>query len=208
MERQQIEPYHITFEIENKGCKMLKKLGQLGIQQFDITDIRSYERGLTRHLVRTSRKQLNKISKSSYRKQNNKSEGEASMWFDTNGCNVCKTILSHDAFLISGRNVKAYTIVYSFIAPDFTSFKNIMKTLEDKGLKPKILEVEKYSPKGKILTKKQENVLWFAFNMGFFDYPRKINSIELSSKLGIGVSTLSEITRRGMHRLLKNYYET
>lgn len=116
--------------------------------------------------------------------------------------------MSYGAFLISGRIVKEYTIIYSLVTPNFDAFKKIISAIEDIGLKPKILEVEKYTPKGKILTSKQENVLWFAFNMGFFDYPRKINSIALSKKLGISVSTLSEITRRGMHRLLKRQFET
>ena len=57
-----------------------------------------------------------------------------------------------------------------------------------------------------VLTEKQERVLWLALKLGFFDYPRKIDSIEFSRKLGIVPSTLSEITRRGMLRLLKHYF--
>ncbi len=204
-----VEPYHITFEIDNKRCKTLKMFAQLGIQHFELTDIRGYTPGLTKHLVKLSREQFKKMPRSSYKAQKNgKYEGEASIWLDSDGCDVCNTIMSCGAFLISGRNVKEYTIIYSFVAPNFNAFKNIISAIESTGLKPKILEVEKYIPKGEILTKKQESVLWFAFNMGFFDYPRKINSIELSKKLGISVSTLSEITRRGMHRLLKHKFET
>jgi predicted DNA binding protein len=209
MEYRQVEPYHITIEIENKRCKIMKMLDRLGIQQFEMTDVRSYAPHSTGHLVRMSREQFNKLPKRLIKTQDNSiPEGEASLWLNSSGCDVCNTMLSHEAFLVSGRNVKNYTIVYSFIAPNFNAFKDIISKLESKGLKPKIVEVEKYTPKGKILTKKQESVLWFAYNMGFFDYPRKINSIELSDKLGIGVSTLSEITRRGMHRLLKDHFKS
>jgi len=209
MERRRVEPYHITIEIENKRCKIMRMLERLGIQQFEMTDVRSYASHSTGHLVRMSKEQFNKLPKRLVKTQNNRmAEGEASLWLNSNGCDVCNTMLSHEAFLVSGRNIKDHIIVYSFITPNFDTFKGIISRLESKGLKPKILEVEKYTPKGAILTKKQESVLWFAYNMGFFDYPRKINSIELSDKLGIGVSTFSEITRRGMHRLLKHHFES
>jgi predicted DNA binding protein len=57
------------------------------------------------------------------------------------------------------------------------------------------------------LTEKQERVLWLALKLGFFDYPRRINSIEFSKKLGIVPSTLSEMKRRGIRKLLKHYFE-
>jgi predicted DNA binding protein len=43
--------------------------------------------------------------------------------------------------------------------------------------------------------------------MGFFDYPRKINMEELSRKLGISPSTLSEMIRRGIRKLLMYHFE-
>jgi len=76
------------------------------------------------------------------------------------------------------------------------------------GLKPKILEVGKFRPKGKTLTEKQERVLWLALKMGFFEFSRKITMAELSRRLGLGLSTLSEITRRGIRRLLEDHFET
>jgi predicted DNA binding protein len=36
---------------------------------------------------------------------------------------------------------------------------------------------------GKVLTAKQEKVLWLAIKLGFFDVPRKIHTRELSKKL-------------------------
>jgi len=66
--------------------------------------------------------------------------------------------------------------------------------------------VENYRSTGKTLTGKQDLVLWHALKAGFFEYPRKINSIELSKRLGIVPSTFSEITRRGFRRLLESYF--
>ena len=38
------EPYHITIEVENKNCKVLKTLVSYGLKQVSVLDIR----GLTR----------------------------------------------------------------------------------------------------------------------------------------------------------------
>lgn len=209
MRQQRDAPYHVTIEIVNNQCKVSKMLKDSGIWQFKVVDIRGSAGTSTRHLVSMSQKQLQKLPKGTFTLQSSdKSKKEISAWFNSDGCNVCNPILSHDSFLISGRNITDNTIIYTFITPNFGAFQNIISALEHNGLKPKILKVEKYKPKGEVLTQKQEIVLWMALKTGFFDYPRKIDTAELSRKLKIGASTLSEITRRGLRRLLEHYLET
>jgi len=209
MAQQKDEPYHITIEVENKQCRMLKMLKDSGIEQFKVIDIRGVAGGLTRHLVGMSTKQINKIPSGSFKiKRSDKAKEEILGWIDSTGCEVCGTILSHDSFLISGRNVEGYNIVYSFITRNYESFQSIISNFEKNGLKVKILEVGKYKPKKKFLTEKQERVLWFALKMGFFAYPKKIDTLELSQRLKIKPSTLSEISRRGIRRLLEHYFKT
>ncbi|NIN51981.1 MAG: hypothetical protein GTN80_06665 [Nitrososphaeria archaeon] len=184
------------------------KLRELGIQQFKVVDVRKI-RGLTKHLVRVSPNQIDAIRKGipTKIKSSGKYEKKPAFWFDSDGCEVCNTMLSRGSFLISGRNIEDYTLVYSFIAPNFDAFTGIISTLEASDLKPKILKMIKYKAKGKVLTEKQERVLWFALKTGYYEYPRKINSAELSRRLGIGLSTLSEITRRGIRKLLEYHLE-
>lgn len=203
------EPYHITIELLNERCKGLKMLKDSGVKECRLVDIRGTSEGLTRHLVSVSSKEIDKLPKDVFDSGHPKrSEGETSFWFNTEGCDICRTILSQDSFLISGRNVEGYTCIYSFIAPSFDTFRKVMSTLEALGLEVKILEVAKFKPKGRALTLRQERVLWLALKMGFFHFPRKITMLELSRRLGIGLSTLSEITRRGIRRLLEHHFET
>jgi len=203
------EPYLITIEVVNTRCKVSRTLIGLGIKQFKIIDIRAFPAGLTSHLVKIPTKQLDKIPRGSVKIQSSdESKKETSGWFDSEGCDVCNTILSQGIFLISGRSIKDDTLVYSFITRNFEAFKSIISKLEDTGLKPRVLEAARYKARMKILTEKQERLLWLAFKMGFFDYPRKINTTELSHRLGMEASTFSEITRRGMRRLLEHHFET
>ena len=208
MRDQQDEPYHISIEIENRHCKVLETLRNSGVKRFQIVDVRGLG-DVTRHLVRMPLKQINNMPEEIPVKtqRNSRSEKETSAWIDSKGCNVCTSILSKGAFLVSGENIGEHTLIYSFIAPSFDAFRSTISELEGKGLKPKILEVGKFKPKGDILTQRQERVLWLALRMGFFEYPRKVNTAELSKRLGISTSTLSEITRRGTRRILENYFE-
>jgi predicted DNA binding protein len=209
MKHRNDEPYHITIEVENKQCKILKMLKTSGIDQFKVIDIRSAAKGLTSHLVQMPTKHINKIPSNSFKTQKGtKTKDETSGWINSTGCEVCSTILSNDSFLISGRSLGGYNISYSFIARNYEAFQNIISKMEKNGLKPKILEVRKYQPKQKVLTETQERVLWLAYKMGFFAYPRKINTLELSQRLKIKPATLSEITRRGIRRLLEYHFET
>ncbi len=185
-------------------------LKDLGIQQYSLSDVRGLPGGPTRHLVRMPSKEITEIPEKTFTRirGSGRLDGGASAWFDSDGCDVCKTILSQNAFLISGRHIEGYTILYNFVAPNFGAFKSIVSTLEASGLEPKILEVAKFKPKGKILTEKQERTLWLALKMGFFEFPRKITMLQLARRLGVGLSTLSEITRRGIRRLLEDHFET
>ena len=134
-------------------------------------------------------------------------EGKSSVWLESQGCEVCNTILAHDAFLVSGKSMQNDLITYSFMVPTFEAYRGILTDLEKGGHKTKILKVGKFEQQIGVLTENQEKIFWLALKSGFFDYPRQIGMLELASKLGISSATLSEIIRRGTRRLLEHYFK-
>ena len=58
------EPYHVVIEIENKQCKMVKKLASLGFKHLKVVDVRSSSSGSVRHLMDVGEDQLVKFPKS------------------------------------------------------------------------------------------------------------------------------------------------
>ncbi len=205
------KPYHVVLEVENRKCSILKRLTAHGLEHFKVVDIRSSDSKTVKHLIEFDPEEATKVkSKPSEIKAlgiKDEAEGKASVWLESEGCEICNTILSSDAFLISGKSITGYTIMYSFMVPSFEAYKQIVKTMEKNGLTVNILKMGKFEPQEGILTEKQERLFWLALKGGFFDYPRKIDTIELAAKLGISPSTLSETMRRGLRRLLENYFK-
>ncbi|MEM2997371.1 MAG: helix-turn-helix domain-containing protein [Thermoproteota archaeon] len=201
------EMYHVTIEVENSECRGLELMSKLGINDCKLIDVRRLPEGSVRHLVRFPVSELRKTSGENLRiLKSSKSSVLAS--FKTEGCKVCNTMLSQGAFLISGKHLGEYRMVYEFIAPGYEVFKQIVTTLESLGFKPRILGLTKHEHKEGVLTEKQENVLWLSLKMGYFDTPRKIGTRELAKTLGIVPSTFSEITRSGIRKLLEKYFES
>jgi predicted DNA binding protein len=202
------KPYHVVMEIENKQCRMLKKFSATGLRNLKVVDLRSSKIGEVKHLIEIGSDQVKKIPENLKPiVDGEKGKEKPTMWFESEGCEVCNTILSRDAFLVSGKSMETNKIVYSFMVPTFEAYTSIISALENTGHKVKVLKMGKFEPKTGILTENQERVFWLALKGGFFDYPRKIGMRELSAKLGIKPATLSETIRRGTRRLLEHHFE-
>jgi predicted DNA binding protein len=200
--------YYVTIEVENTQCKGLELISKLGINSCKLIDVRRLPEGLVRHLISFPFSEIDKVSGEKLRIRSGSSGSNVLASFETEGCNLCSTLLSKGAFLISGRHLEGYKMIYEFIVPKHEAFKEILSMLESLGFKPRVLSLYKHEPKEGVLTEKQENVLWLALKMGYFDYPRKIGTKELARTLGIVPSTFSEILRGGMRRLLEKYFES
>ena len=205
-------PFHVVLEVENRKCTIVKKCASLGLKHLKVVDVRSSTRNSVKHLVELDPDEVKRVKNppAEFRAlvSRGKSGSKASVWLESEGCEVCNTILSCDAFLVSGKSVESSAIMYSFMVPSFEAYQKIVSAMEGAGFKVTVLKMRKFEPQRSFLTKKQEKIFWLALKGGFFEYPRKINMAELAAKLGISASTLSEITRRGMRRLLEHHFES
>lgn len=84
--------------------------------------------------------------------------------------------------------------------------KALLKTCEDIGLRYKVvlLTDANFSPTAPLLclTQKQREVLVTSFKEGYYDIPRRIESRELATKLGLKSSALIEHRRKAERKLL------
>ncbi len=157
-------PYRVTVRAVNEKCKIMKLFRELGVHKFAVVDIRRLYTGVTRHLVRIPINYLNQIPRHSYARIQDsiKVGNEVAAWFETDGCEVCNTIVSEGAFLITGWNTREDEIAYTFIVPNIRVAQKIILMLEKLKFDIKVLGMEKYKRKSPILTEEQEAVLWLA----------------------------------------------
>ena len=193
-------------EVENKQCKMVKRLAALGFKHLKVVDVRSSSSGSVRHLMDVGENQSQKVHRELTAAKGHV-KSKSSVWLESEGCEVCNTILSHDAFLVSGKSMQDNIIMYSFMVPTFQAYQNIIAELEKTGHKVNVRKIGKFEQQIGVLTENQERIFWLALKSGFFDYPRQVGMAELSAKLGISPATLSETIRRGTRRLLEHYFK-
>jgi predicted DNA binding protein len=82
-----------------------------------------------------------------------------------------------------------------------------LQALHSKDVNYKITDISKLAPK-KALTPKQEKVLKTALELGYYDFPKRVTTEQLSDTLGISPSTIAEILRRAEKKIISGYFGT
>ena len=119
-------------------------------------------------------------------------------------CTVCRALLSHGAFVLSGSIGGSRRAEFRFLV-DPAGLKRLLRRLERLGVSFSVKRLKACRLEAS-LTEVQEQALMDALREGFFDYPRRIGLSELARKLGVAPSTLSEVLRRGLRRVLEDYF--
>jgi hypothetical protein len=117
---------------------------------------------------------------------------------------ACRTILKSDCFLRQGKSIGNGWIEWELYVKDERTLAELLKELKLTGCDISIVKKRRMKEPG-ALTKKQEAVVRTAFELGYYDFPRKITAARLAHKLGISPSTISEILQRAERNLVEIY---
>ncbi len=121
-------------------------------------------------------------------------------------CAVCKAILNWDLFLIEAYSNASGNIIMKWLVPDEATVKSFLNRLEEDGVKFDLLKKRSLSKRSDITTR-QEYVVKTALELGFFDYPKKVNLEGLSRRLNVSYVTLAEILRRAEKNIISSYFK-
>jgi len=131
-------------------------------------------------------------------------QGLVSFLVDVVRCKACEMLIKSKAFMVFPVDIQKGRMKWLLITDDNRTIGKIYDELAEEGYDIKIERVTAFGGK-RILTERQEEIIQAAFSSGYFDYPKKTGSSKLASKLGISVSTLSEIMRAAQRRILAEY---
>lgn len=186
-----VSKYSSTIEILDS--KVLRK--NIVEHLFDV----QVEPGLADEVVAAIRKDRDVLGLEVMRSKGGHIYGSASSL----GCTVCKEVAKSKCFLesvsINSKESAQWTIL-----GNNDSFKELTRALEREKI-PFEVKLRKALEDRDLLTTRQEQILSFAFERGYFDFPKKLGLKELAAQTGIRTSTLAEILRRGQKKILGEY---
>jgi len=125
----------------------------------------------------------------------------------SNNCMVCALIMDSKTGYFVGPAVTERDCQMSyklFMSGD--DIPRFLEALHTEGIPYRISEISKVSPE-RTLTSKQERVLKSALELGYYDYPKRASTEDLSNALGVSPSTVSEILRRAEKRIISGFFE-
>jgi predicted DNA binding protein len=124
----------------------------------------------------------------------------------THDCPVCSTFAGLDCFLVSASTKEHGKMEWSVFINSDSGLRALSKRLDKNKVNYQILE-KTYHMQKRQITSRQEQLMRIAFDLGYFEFPKRINLEQLSERLGISTGTLSEILRRGEKNVLSRYFE-
>ena len=108
------------------------------------------------------------------------------------------------AFLRSVSSSKNGEIYWRFVGSNYEC-RRIMQELADFGIFYRVAELSTVKENGG-MTGRQELVLRVAYELGYFDYPKRVNIRELAAIFNVTPATLTEEIRKGLKKALTHYF--
>jgi len=121
-------------------------------------------------------------------------------------CHACHVLANSDCFLTDATATEGGGLEWRLLAPKRLSVESLVRTLKERGITVELAAIKTVRGSGS-LTERQERVLSLAFELGYFEFPKKIGLTELAKKLGVSKAALSETLRTGEEKILHGYFQ-
>lgn len=119
-------------------------------------------------------------------------------------CATCRLMADSGCFMDSASNRENGLMQWNVIAPNARALKSLVEKVRGLGC---IVTVEKVSVlrTASELTVAQERVLQMAYELGYYEIPRKITLEKLAKRLEISKATLDVMLRRAQRKLVASH---
>jgi len=119
-------------------------------------------------------------------------------------CAACRLMADSGCFMDSASNRDGGMMQWNVIAPNAAALRNLVEKVKELGC---TVEVEKISVlrTASELTLAQEKVLQIAYELGYYEIPRKITLDKLAKRLEISKATLDVMLRRAQRKLVASH---
>lgn len=123
-----------------------------------------------------------------------------------NNCRLAQIVSESGCFLSSAIPYNDYEIEWTVFAMNSVYISNLIERMKRDGYGVRKLSSEEYDAENS-LTDRQELIVNYAYEHGYYDVPKKINTDDLCAKFGISKSTMSVILRGAEKRIIGQYLD-
>ena len=123
---------------------------------------------------------------------------------DMRSCRTCRILGDSDCLLDSATSRPDGGIRWNLIAPTGAALTRLVDDLRDSGAEV-VVEKVTVLRTARELTTEQERVLQTAFDLGYFDIPKKIKLEELARRMNISKATLDVVLRRAQRKVVASH---
>ena len=133
--------------------------------------------------------------------------GSDKIWCRSRACSACRLMASMDSLIIRSQFHSTDAIEYTILCSSIGAAKSIVEVLRTGGLRAILLSAGEVSyPLS--LTAREIEILLIAHERGLFDDKRRTTVRELAKELSISATTLSNIIRRSVRKIVELQLES
>lgn len=133
-------------------------------------------------------------------------KGKILATLQVDNCHACHELANSECFLTDATATEGGGLEWRLLAPRRTAVESLVSTLKNRGIAVELLSIKTVKGSGG-LTDRQSRVLSLAYELGYFEFPKKINLTNLAKKLGVSKAALSETLRAGEGKVLHAYFQ-
>lgn len=133
-------------------------------------------------------------------------KGKILATLQVDNCHACHELANSECFLTDATATEGGGLEWRLLAPRRSSIEALVTTLKNRGIAVELLSIKTVKGSGS-LTDRQARVLSLAYELGYFEFPKKINLTDLAKKLGVSKAALSETLRTGEEKVLHAYFQ-
>jgi hypothetical protein len=119
-------------------------------------------------------------------------------------CLPARDIVESECFISTAR-MEGDEIVWHLIATR-DALKRLSERLTSHGFEFRLKKVGRLTEEA-TLTEKEDEILRYAIEKGYFEAPKKVGVREIAKHFDISISTLSEILRRGQKKVILSFFK-
>ena len=125
----------------------------------------------------------------------------------TDKCPVCSIFAGPNCSVISAESRGEGKMEWNLLISGSETLNLLSEKMNEGKLNYRVVSVRNLKSKRE-LTARQHEIAKIAFELGYFDFPKKITLVSLSERLHIAPPTLSEILRQVEKNVLAFYFQT